>query len=262
MKSSIQRNTLAVALIVKNEEKHLRACLETVADWVDEIVILDSGSTDGTESIAREFTDKFYVNNDWPGFGKQRQLAQSYIESDYVLWLDADERVTEKLKQSIIGVLKENNAQTVYQLNRLSSAFGQFIKHSGWSPDWIVRLYKVSEASYNDDLVHEKVIVPPRYKKRKLSGYLYHYTYDDLFQYNNKSTTYIKAWADAREGRKASSPLKALVHALTTFLKMYVIKLGFLDGKHGFILAWLAMNYTFLKYADLYLRNQIKNEQK
>ena len=98
----MSKPTIAVALIVKNEAQHLKACLETVHDWVDEIVVLDSGSTDNTEQITRRFTDKFYVNPEWPGFGPQRRLAQSYVESDYVLWLDADERVTPELKQSIL----------------------------------------------------------------------------------------------------------------------------------------------------------------
>ena len=97
----MSKPTLAVALIVKNEAQHLQACLETVHQWVDEIVVLDSGSSDNTEEIARRYTDKFFVNSQWPGFGPQRRLAQSYVESDYVLWLDADERVTKELKESI-----------------------------------------------------------------------------------------------------------------------------------------------------------------
>lgn len=138
----MSKPTLAVALIVKNEEKHLQACLDTVKDWVDEIVLLDSGSTDRTEEIARQYTDKFYTNLDWPGFGKQRQLAQQYVTADYVLWLDADEQVTPELKESILHAVSANKPNVLYKLNRLSSAFGKFIYHSGWSPDWIVRLYR------------------------------------------------------------------------------------------------------------------------
>lgn len=262
MDKSPEKPTLAVALIVKNEDKHLRSCLETVAGWVDEIVILDSGSTDATESIAREFTDKFYVNTNWPGFGKQRQLAQSYVQSDYVLWLDADERVTEELKKSIQAVIEKDDGKTVYQINRLSSAFGRFIRHSGWSPDWIVRLYKVSDIHYDDALVHEKVIVPSGYEIRRLKGLLHHYTYDNLHHYINKTTGYLKAWADERESKKKSGLSVALLHAFASFIKMYVVKLGFLDGRHGFILAWLTMHSTFVKYIDLYLREQSKGNEK
>ena len=101
----MNKPTLAVALIVKNEAKHLQACLKTVHEWVDEIVILDSGSTDNTEQVARRFTDKFFSNTHWPGFGRQRQIAQSYVESDYILWLDADERVTPELRQNLLEAL-------------------------------------------------------------------------------------------------------------------------------------------------------------
>ncbi|WP_278182883.1 glycosyltransferase family 2 protein [Vibrio misgurnus] len=247
--------TLAVALLVKNEAKHLQACLETVVGWVDEIVILDSGSSDETEAIARRFTNKFYVNSDWPGFGPQRRLAQSYIESDYVLWLDADERVTPELKADILRAIQDDPANTLYAINRLSSAFGKFIHHSGWSPDWIVRLYRTKDTHYDDALVHEKVVVGP-YKVKKLSGRLQHFTYDNLHHYINKTTGYLKAWTDEREGKKKSSLSIAITHALASFIKMYIIKLGFLDGKHGFILAWLCMNSTFIKYVDLYLREQ------
>lgn len=255
MDISPEKPTLAVALIVKNEEKHLRACLETVTGWVDEIVILDSGSTDATESIAREFTDKFYVNTDWPGFGKQRQLAQSYIQSDYVLWLDADERVTEELKSSIQRVVAENRDKTVYRLNRLSSAFGKFIRYSGWSPDWIVRLYKISDATYDDSLVHEKVILKSGLYTNDLDGKLIHYTYSDLFQCATKHTQYARAWSEQRYGNKKVGIKTAVIHSAAAFLKTYLIKLGFLDGRHGFVLSVMNAHYTFLKYAGLSLKD-------
>ncbi|PKH01602.1 glycosyltransferase [Psychromonas sp. MB-3u-54] len=250
--------TIGVLMIVKNEEKHLAACLDTVKDWVDEIVIVDSGSTDNTAEIAKRYTDKFYVNKEWPGFGKQRQLAQSYMSSTWVLPLDADERVTEELKLEIQSVVRKNEKNTGYLINRLSSAFGKCIKHSGWSPDWILRLYRHNEAGYNYALVHEKVESEGLIVK-KINGYLLHDTYDNLHHYINKTTGYIKAWTDQREGKKNSGLTTAIIHAFTCFFKMYFIKLGFLDGKHGFILAWLGMHSTFVKYIDLWLREQEKN---
>lgn len=252
--------TIALAMITKNEELHLDACLQTVHNWVDEIIILDSGSTDTTEEIARKYTDKFFVNTDWQGFGKQRQIAQSKISSDYVLWLDADERISESLKQEILNAIAENKPNTAYQINRLSSAFGKFIHHSDWTPDWLIRLYRIKDGSYDDSLVHEKVVLNKNIKTEKLKGLLLHYTYQDLHHYINKTTGYIKAWADEREGKRKSGLTTALVHAFAAFIKMYILKLGFLDGKHGFILAWLTMNSTFIKYIDLDLREYIKNK--
>lgn len=253
--------TLAVALIVKNEEKHLKACLETISGWVDEIVIMDSGSTDSTEAIAREFTDKFIVNEKWPGFGPQRQLAQQHITSDYVLWLDADERVTPELKADIQKAVASNKPNTAYKINRLSTAFGKQIKHSGWSPDWVTRLYKTSETHYNDALVHESVVIPKGHNVEPLSGRLLHFTYEELNQYTKKTALYMKSWADQREGKKTSSLSGAILHGFFRFFKMYVLKLGFLDGRHGLVLAILSANTTFTRYADLWLRDYVKQQK-
>lgn len=260
MSQQITRATLCVAMIVKNEQRHLEACLNSVCEWVDEIVILDSGSTDGTEAIARRYTANFYTSDGWPGFGKQRQNAQKYVTSDFILWLDADEIVTEELRVSIEKVLSQPDENTLYLVNRLSSAFGQFIRHSGWTPDWLVRLYPTKLTHYNDALVHEKVIEPEHANKVKLDGLLHHDTYEDLHHYINKTTNYIKLWADEREGKKRSSLSTALLHAFASFLKMYVLRLGFLDGRRGFILAWLTMHSTFVKYTDLWLRAQKGNK--
>ncbi len=253
--------TLAVALIIKNEAKHLQACLETVQGWVDEIVILDSGSTDETETIARQFTDKFFTNTDWQGFGKQRQLAQQHVTADYVLWLDADERITPELKADIKKAVHTNQPNVVYKINRLSTAFGKQIKHSGWSPDWVTRLYKTVDTRYNDALVHESVIIPKSHKVEALSGRLLHFTYEELHQYTRKTALYMKSWADQREGKKTSSLSGAILHGFFRFFKMYVLKLGFLDGRHGLVLAILSANTTFTRYADLWLRDYVKQQK-
>jgi len=256
----MNKATIGVLMIVKNESKHLAACLETVQGWVDEIVILDSGSDDETESIARQFTDKFYTNTDWQGFGKQRQFAQSYMTTDWVLPLDADERVTDELKNNIIEVLRKNPTQTVYSLNRLSYALGKFIRHSGWYPDTIVRLYRREEVQYNSALVHENVDVPEGFQRKHLSGDLLHYTFDSLSQYTNKTALYMKSWADQREGKKQAGLTSAIFHGFFRFFKMYILKRGFLDGRHGLLLAILSANTTFTRYADLWIRDYTKQK--
>ena len=249
--------TLAVALIVKNEAQHLQACLETVADWVDEIVILDSGSSDNTEQIARRFTDKFFVNRDWQGFGAQRRLAQQYVTADYILWLDADERITPELKHSIQQAVQTNEGQTLYSICRLSWVFGRYIRHCGWYPDRVVRLYPTALTQYDEALVHEKVTIQPGMQVKPLHGDAIHYTYNDIHHYLVKSAGYAKAWAEQRQKRgKKSSISQGILHALGCFLKMYVIKAGFLDGKQGFLLSLLSAHSTFVKYADLWVRTQ------
>ncbi|EOW9199393.1 glycosyltransferase family 2 protein [Vibrio cholerae] len=252
----MNKPTLAVALIVKNEARHLDKCLQTVHDWVDEIVVLDSGSHDETEQVARRYTEKFYVNAKWPGFGPQRQLAQSYVQSDYVLWLDADERVTPELKQSILQAVAANKPDTLYQFARLSWVFGRFIRHSGWYPDRVLRLYPTQLTRYNDSLVHEKVHVEPSMKVETLAGDAIHYTYNDVHHYLVKSAGYAKAWADQRQAKgKKASLSQGIVHAVGCFLKMYLLKRGFLDGKQGFLIALLSAHSTFVKYADLWARD-------
>jgi len=253
----VSKPSIAVALIVKNEAQHLKACLENVHSWVDEIVVLDSGSTDNTEAIARSFTDKFFVNTEWPGFGPQRQLAQSYIESDYVLWLDADERVTPELKNSIISAVSTNQPETIYQTARLSWVFGRYIRHCGWYPDKVLRLYPTKLTQYNDALVHEKVQVSKAMKVETLNGDLIHFTYNDMNHYLVKSAGDAKAWAEQRERKgKKGSILQGALHALGCFLKMYVLKAGFLDGKQGLLLSLLSAHSTFVKYADLWIRSE------
>jgi (heptosyl)LPS beta-1,4-glucosyltransferase len=253
--------TIGVLMIVKNEGKCLGACLESVKGWVDEIVIVDSGSTDDTQQIALQYTDKFYEHLDWPGFGKQRQIAQQYMTSTWVLPLDADERVTEKLRDSILNAVQKNQSHTCYSLNRLSKALGKYIKHSGWYPDKIIRLYPRESTQYNDSLVHENVLIPKDFSVQHLEGDLLHFTFDSLTQYTNKTALYMKSWADQREGKKRVSLTSAISHGIFRFIKMYIIKRGFLDGRHGLLLAILSANTTFTRYADLWIRDYMKQQE-
>lgn len=187
------------------------------------------------------------MNAKWPGFGLQRQLAQSYVQSDYVLWLDADERVTPELKQSILQAVAANKPDTLYQFARLSWVFGRFIRHSGWYPDRVLRLYPTQLTRYNDALVHEKVHVEPSMKVETLAGDAIHYTYNDVHHYLVKSAGYAKAWADQRQAKgKKASLSQGIVHAVGCFLKMYLLKRGFLDGKQGFLIALLSAHSTFV----------------
>ncbi|KEY91400.1 alpha-L-glycero-D-manno-heptose beta-1,4-glucosyltransferase [Candidatus Photodesmus blepharus] len=257
-----KKSTLAAVLIVKNETQHLNACLETIYEWIDELVILDSGSTDNTEEIARKYTDKFFVNRNWSGFGLQRQLAQSYVESDYIFWLDADERVTLDLKESILGAIISDRPNTLYQFSRLSWVFGRYIRHCGWYPDYVLRLYPTHLTQYNNSLVHEKVEVTGDMIVENLSGDIIHYPYNDMNHYLIKSASYAKAWAEQRrKNGEKSSVSKGFFHAIGCFLKMYIIKVGFLDGKHGFVLSLLSAHSTFVKYTTLWIQAIIEKDR-
>lgn len=250
--------TLSIALIVKNETLNLAASLET-AKWADEIVVLDAGSTDNTIEIAKQYTDNVYINADWQGYGKQRQRLQDFCSSDWILMLDADERLTPELINEIKKVLAADNRNTVYALARLSWCFGDFIRHSGWYPDYVTRLYAKDKAHYSDQLVHEKLIYDGSIDLVRLKGDLLHYTYRDLEHYLVKSASYASAWAEQRQAKgKSSSLLQGFLHGVACFMKMYVFRFGFLDGKQGLLLAMLSAHSTFAKYADLWIRKQNK----
>ena len=248
--------TLSVTLIVKNEEYNLAECLETVK-WADEILVLDAGSKDKTIEIVKQYTDKVFVNDDWQGYGIQRQRLQELAGCDWILMLDADERVTTELRNEIQAVISDDDRTVVYALPRLSWCFGKFIRHSGWYPDYVTRLYAKDKAHYSSNLVHEKLEYGSSMRLVKLKGDLLHYTYRDLEHYLVKSAGYATAWADQRQEKgKSSSLFQGINHGIACFLKMYVFRLGFLDGKQGFLLALLSAHSTFAKYADLWIRSQ------
>lgn len=254
--------SLSAVLIVKNEEASLAGCLEKLV-WADEIIVLDSGSSDNTLEIARRFTSHVYSEADWQGYGIQRQRAQAKASGDWIFMVDADEHVTPELRDAIQTVVETNDESAVYAVARLSWCFGRFIRHSGWYPDYVVRLYPRASASYGDEKVHEKLHYPAEIPVKYLQGDLLHYTYRDLEHYLIKSAQYAAAWAQQRQqhGRR-SSLTQGILHGLACFLRMYVLRMGFLDGRQGLLLALLSGHSTFAKYADLWVRQQASNATK
>lgn len=250
---------LSLVLIVKNEGDSLADCLSSCVDIVDEIIILDSGSSDNTLEIAKQFTDKIYSNTDWPGFGKQRQLAQTYAKNDWILVLDADERLTPEIALEIKSLVEANNQNCVYYIPRMTWTFGSFAKHSTWFPDYVARVYPRKKAEYNDKLVHESLIVDDSLTKQKLKNYVLHYSFKNLTEYLTKLTRYSDLWAKQKviEGKKTTI-LKAFGHSTWCFMRMYIFRLGFLDGSSGFLFAIATSHYVFSKYASLWLLNKEK----
>lgn len=262
--------TLSVVMIVKNEADHLADCLATVA-FADEILLLDSGSKDDTYAVVKRLQQeqieqqghtriRYEINQDWQGFGCQRQRAQAFSTQEWVLMLDADERVTAALGAEIRHAVTLNDQNSVYQIKRLSYCFGQFIRHGGWYPDVVARLYPRLKVGYDDRQVHESLQVPKQMAVQTLNADLLHYTYRDLRHYLEKSAYYAALWSQQSLAKgKKSSLLQAFVHGFGCFVKMYVIRAGFLDGQAGFLLAVLSGHSTFCKYADLWLSLRQKN---
>jgi (heptosyl)LPS beta-1,4-glucosyltransferase len=250
---------LSAVLIVKDEAEGLADCVEGFV-WADEIVIVDAGSTDDTVAVAQRYTDKVYVESDWQGYGVQRQRAQRYASGEWILMIDADERVTPELAAEIRSVVNGDDQSRVYALPRLSYCFGRFIRHGGWYPDYVVRLYPRDAAAYGDERVHEKVRYGDNMSMVKLKGILLHFTYRDLQHYLVKSAAYAAAWAEERGARgQRASLLQGVLHGVGCFVRMYIARAGFLDGRQGLLLALLSAHSTFAKYADLWTRGQQKS---
>lgn len=254
--------TLAIAMIVKNEADNLVACLRSCEGLANEIIVVDGGSSDNTVAIATEFGAKVLTKSDWEGFGLQRRFAQSHVTTDWIFWIDADERITPELQASIKAVLSQHAQtslppNTIYSVARLSWVFGRFIRHSGWYPDRVLRLHPTRLTQYTNAPVHERLEVPPDAHVKPLAGDLLHYTYKDLEHYLVKSAQYADLWAQQRQARgRRGSLLQGVLHGVGCFLRMYVLKAGFLDGRQGLLLALLSAHSTFAKYADLWVRGQ------
>ncbi len=244
--------SVSAVLIVKNEAQKLPDCLKSLR-WADEIVVLDSGSTDSTCAIAEEFFAKVFVNTDWQGFGIQRERAAQLATCDWIFMIDADERVTPELQASILAAVQQ--APAIWLVNRLCWCFGRFIKYSGMHPDWVPRLYPRNQALYDATRVHERLVNTQQLPEQKLSGHLLHYIYDSIRHQQQKAAHYAEEWALQRfiAGKKVSLT-GASLHALACFIRMYIFRLGFLDGKQGFLLALLLSQSTFIKYAELWDR--------
>ncbi|MFZ1871372.1 MAG: glycosyltransferase family 2 protein [Chania sp.] len=245
------RKSLSVVMIAKNEAGLLPECLQSVA-WADEIIMLDSGSQDGSVALAESLGAKVFTHTDWQGFGKQRQKAQSHATKDYVLMIDADERVTPELRQSIEQALAAADDSVVYSLGRRNLFLGRFMRHSGWYPDRVSRLYANQRYRYNDDLVHESLNTNGA-KVMPLKGDLLHLTCRDFFAFQRKQLHYAEQWAVQRhQAGKRCGFLSIFTHTMGAFCKTWLLRAGFLDGKQGLLLAVVNAQYTFNKYAALW----------
>jgi glycosyltransferase involved in cell wall biosynthesis len=240
--------SLSVIIISKNEAASIRRCIESV-NWAEEIIVVDSGSTDNTVDICRELGAKVSITPDWPGFGPQKNRALDLASHEWVLSLDADEWVTPELRDEILAELK--NAKTVaYQLPRLSSFCGTYLKHGGWWPDHIIRLFRKSQCRFSDDLVHERVVVTGEIAT--LKQHLLHESMRDLDHVLAKMNAYSTAGAKMMlaKGRR-SSLATALLRGSWAFFRAYILRRGFLDGSAGFAQAVTHGEGTYYRYLKL-----------
>ncbi|NTV14350.1 MAG: glycosyltransferase family 2 protein [Desulfobulbaceae bacterium] len=245
--SGARAATISAIIITKNEEANIRACLESLA-WVDEIVVVDSGSSDRTVEICREFSARVYLH-DWPGFGIQKNRALAYAGCDWILSIDADERVSPELRGEIQAVIGAEGP-SAYAIPRLSWYCGRFIHHSGWRPDHVLRLFRRGQGRFSEDLVHERVLVTGAVGR--LNNDLIHYSFRDVEQVLNVVNRYSTLGAAQKyaAGQRAGLS-KAIAHGLAEFFSTYLLKGGFLDGRQGLMLAISNGEGTYYKYLKL-----------
>ncbi len=245
--------TLSVIVIAKNEETSIADCLKSVA-WADERIVLDGGSLDATVAVAKALGARVEVVTDWPGFGPQKNRALALATGDWVLSLDADEQVSAALRDEIEATMKAPGA-VLYRMPRASSYCGRTLRHGGWWPDYVVRLFRRGEAQFSEELVHERLISAQAVGT--LTQPLLHDTYASLEEALDKANRYSTLGAQQAFARGERSGLvKALGHGLWAFFRTYVLRRGFLDGGQGLLLAVSNAHATFYRYAKLWLKRQ------
>ena len=249
---------LSVIIITKNEDTHIGPCLQSVL-WADEIIVLDSGSDDDTVEICKRYTDKVFIT-DWPGFGIQKQRALDKAQGDWVLSIDADEVVTAELRREIENVLRQEQFNG-YEIPRLSSYCGKQIRHGGWWPDYVIRLFRRNAGSFTDSVVHERVVVQG--KIGKLTSPLLHDAFVNPDEVLRKVNCYSSLGAEMlhRKGVR-SSISKAIFKALWCFIRTYWLKAAFLDGRQGLMLSISNAEGAYYKYVKLLeLQNRKSRQQ-
>ncbi len=245
---------LSVTIIVLNEEENIVPCLTSVS-FADEIVVVDSGSTDRTLELARGFTDRIFTT-DWRGFAGTKQFALDQARMEWVFSLDADERVAPALKDEILGVVRADGPLAGYRVPRKNYFCGRWVRRLGWYPDYTLRLFQREKGRFREREVHEEVKVdgPVGVLKTPLD----HYSYRSVSEYVTRMDRYARLAARelAKAGRRPY-PGELLWRPFFTFLHLYLVRLGFLEGLDGYTLAVLMSQYRFLKY--YYLREYTRD---
>lgn len=246
---------ISTVILTKNEEKTIERSLKSVIALSDDVIVVDCFSEDKTVEIARQYTDKVFLN-DWPGFSEQRKFGLSKTINDWILWIDADEEISPALAEEIRSL---DFAADGYAIPILVNYLGRWIRHCGWYPDYKMRLFNKQKGQFNDVMVHESFSVQG--KIQRLKAPIHHYSYRDISHHIEKMNNYtsLAALQMKQKGKKVSI-LSALGHSVSRFFKMYLLKLGCLDGKQGIIISVLGSYYVFLKYIKRWESSQIEDD--
>ena len=246
---------LSVVICTKNEERNIARCLKSVHSIAEEIIVVDSNSTDKTEEICKTFSKVRFYQSDWKGFSKTKNYANSLATQDYILSLDADEELSIECQHDIEK--KKSSLAGVYTINRMTNYCGSWIKHSGWFPDRHIRLFPRKGSEWVGDFVHETLKYDSELIIQDLKGIVPHYSYYTLDEHWTRINTYSNLGAEKYLDKSSFRLLLSMwLNPGVRFFRYYFLKLGFLDGVNGFIIASLSSSAVFLKYAKAYKLKQ------
>jgi glycosyltransferase involved in cell wall biosynthesis len=241
---------ISTVILTKNEEQNIERCIKSILTISDEIIVVDCLSDDRTVEIVRKYTDRVYLNP-WPGFSRQRMFALEKTTHDWVLWIDADEEASPELLDEIRSLEFD---QAGYAIPRLVHYLGRWIRHGGWYPDYTVRLFNKHKGMFTDVLVHEAFSLNGT--SGRLKAPLFHYPYRSIAHHLEKMNHYTDLASEQMRRKGKKTGLASIVtHSIFRFIRMYILKLGMLDGLQGLLVAMLGAVYVFLKYAKLFEKN-------
>lgn len=242
--------SVSAVIITFNEAHNIARCLNALSGLVDEIIVVDSFSTDGTKKICESFEVQFY-QREWEGYAPTKNWANAQASHNYIFSIDADEEIDKELAKSLTQA-RTTGLAGVYEVNRKTNYCGHWVKHSGWYPDRKIRLFPKSSARWTGDFVHETLEVNAELSTHRLEGHLHHYSYHSLQDHATRAEKYagLHAQKMAAEGKRTSI-FKASASAFWKFLQSYIINLGFLDGWAGWQIARFSARAVFLKHKKL-----------
>lgn len=243
---------VSAVMIVKNGARTIQRSLESLSEF-DDVVVYDNGSSDGTQEIARNFSNVNLIEGEFDGFGATKNRAASFAKNDWILIIDSDEVVDDELLHAL--KTETLDPKTIYIVNFLAYYKEIPIRHCGWNNQKIRRLYNRSLTRFNDNFVHENII-DEGMKKLPIAGNMKHYSYMSISDFIIKLDRYSTLFATDNVGKKPSSPAKAFFNGLYSFFRTYILKRGFLDGYAGLIIAFSHMATNFYKYIKLYEMNK------
>ncbi|MCK9301731.1 MAG: glycosyltransferase family 2 protein [Bacteroidales bacterium] len=242
---------LSAVIITFNEEMNIRRCLASLVGAADEIVVLDSFSTDNTAEICSDFPAVKFHQREWTGYSDAKNYANSLATNDFILSVDADETLSDKLKNSILEVKDSLEPDVAFSMNRLNNYCGKWIRHCGWYPDTKIRIWNRNSGCWSGAL-HEKLVFNTKMKIEKLDGDLLHFTCSSLENHLKQIEKFTNIAAEEMYNNNVKfSSIKMYVKSFAKFLSSYLLYLGFLDGHYGFVISKMAAHSVLRKYQKL-----------